>query len=387
MATKRIILSLILIISLALAMAGCASPAEEGPAADIAAAAAASQTALTAQLTAMHDNYAAYYTADEYRLMFDDYQGSFGGVGISMTEDQGEIIVYSLLPDTPAARSGLLAPGDVILKVDGASLAGLDTSQAALLIRGELGTQVLLELRRASDQQLYSVTLTREEIISESVSGEIIEEAANTAYILVYNFTEHTATEFVDTYNELRQNQQIDNIILDLRSNGGGSFYAATDIANYFVPAGRDVVMEKTADGMQHYSSTSGQLRQIRLVILQNRWTASASEVLTGALRDEAGAVVVGSTSFGKGLTQTVSQLPSGSGLRYTRSRYYTPSGYDLHGLGIVPDYVVEDPEQISSDDYFSTDPLLNPHLAVAVEYLQQKQAPTPPGGPEQSAD
>jgi len=328
-------------------------------------------TVLAEHIENLRDDYAYYFTPEEYRLMFDDYQGEFGGVGISMIDnDQGEVVVYSLINDTPAARDGTIRPGDVILAVDGQSIEGLDSALAALRIRGESGTSVTLTLRRENGGETYDVTLVREMIHSESVAGERIEEAPATAYICLYDFNERTADDFVALYNELRDGGEIANLIIDLRSNGGGSFYAAINIANCFILPGQVIVSEKTSQGMKNYTAVSGQLHGLQLFVLLNGWSASASEVLAGALRDNAGAVLVGVQSYGKGITQSLGQLDSGAGLRYTRSRYYTPSGYDLHGVGLAPDLLVEDPEDITSADYFSYDPSQNPHLQAVVDYI-----------------
>ena len=332
---------------------------------------AASIETVNAFCDTFYDKYATYFTAEEYQMMYDDYQGSFGGIGVSMLTVEENIQIYGVMEDTPASRAGLQS-GESILSVDGKSIVGMDASLAATLIRGDIGTQVELEILR-TDGSTYTVTLTREEIISSSVSGEIIPEISHTAYILIYSFTEQTANEFVELFNELaEEGDGIQNLILDLRSNGGGSFYAAINIANFFVPAGDVIVSEKTVDGIESYNSTSGQLKNLDLLILQNEWTASASEVLIGALKDEADATLIGSTTFGKGITQTVVSLSSGGGYRYTRSRYYTPSGYDLHGAGIEADILVDTPDNISSEEYFSTDPEETPHMEAAIEYLRE---------------
>ena len=353
--------------------AGCVAAdeatAQTAAPADVATAAAAGEAVIVELCETEYDAYAYYYTPEEYRLTYEDYLGSFGGVGIQMLSVDGYVVVYQVIAGGPASTSEIVA-GDRILAVDGQPIDDGDSEQAASMIRGDVGSEVTLTLQHEGSEESYQVTLTRDVVTSDSVEGEIIEEAPNTAYILIYDFTEQTADEFAEVYNALRDEQRIDDLIIDLRSNGGGSFFAAINIANYFVPAGEDIVMEKTAAGEEHYSSVSGQLNPIRLYILQNEGTASASEVLTGALRDGAQATVIGTTSYGKGITQSVIQLPSGSGLRYTRSRYYTPSGYDLHGVGIEPDIEVIPPQDITNEEYFSTDPQQDPHLQAAVELI-----------------
>lgn len=354
----------------------CPSPAagEEpaAPGAEASAAATLAAATVSAHIDGLYDSYCHYYTADEFQLMYADYNGAFGGVGVSMTLDQeGYVVVYAVLSRGPA-RDTRIQAGDRIIAVDGESIIGFDTSQAALAIRGKIGAPVELTLLTPEDEE-YSLTITRQEIIEESVEGERIEEAPNTAYILVYDFNEQTAAEFAKVYSDLRAGGPIDHLILDLRSNGGGSFFAAIDLAGYFTPAGETVVSEKQVRGLTSYESQSGKLVGTDLLVLENQWTASASEVLAGALRDQAGAVLIGSASFGKGVTQSLSSLESGACWKYTRSRYYTPSGYDLHGVGLLPDIEVELPPDITNAEYFSTDPQENPHLAAAVEYIEMQ--------------
>lgn len=381
------ILALLLCLSLAACGAGGGLPqlaqelislveqekAPEGPIAaaeDIQAVSHLARQAVSGFTENLYDKYAAYYSPSEYTLMYEDYQGTFGGVGISMTSVDNYIVVYSVIANTPASDSSIQA-GDRILKVDGADIIGFDATEAAVLIRGELGSTVTLTMERPESGEIFDVVLIRGEIINETMEGHWVEGYPGAVYMQIYEFTEHTAPEFTDLYNSLAEEGEISTLILDLRSNGGGSFFAAINIANFFVADKRVIVKEKAAEGEQTYTSSSGQLSATRLILLQNEWTASASEVLAGALRDEAQATIIGSTSFGKGVTQSVIPVSGGGGLRYTRSRYYTPSGYDLHEVGIIPDITVETTEEISNEDYWSPDPLLNPHLAAALELLK----------------
>ncbi|MBR5429640.1 MAG: PDZ domain-containing protein [Firmicutes bacterium] len=368
--TVKLFIALLLLLCLTPASPALAENAADpaAPAVDLTAARTAALTALDGHIADLRDNYCAYYTEQEYQLMLEEYAGSFGGVGVSMIQEDGYIVVYKVLDQGPAKDSPI-AVGDRIIAVDGESIVGFDTDQAAARIRGEIGTAVTLTLLDAADSE-YEITLVRQEITTESVEAERIEESENTAYFLIYSFTGRTVEEFSTAYNRLRQEGPIDWIILDLRSDMGGNFYAALGLAEFFVPAREVVVREKLAGTETSYTSSSGMLRGTGLVVLENRWTASASEVLAGALRDEAGATLIGTTSFGKGITQVIDPLPSGGAWKYTHSRYFTPSGFDLHGVGLAPDIEVADPEDISSDDYFSTDPALDPHLAAALEFI-----------------
>ena len=354
----------------ALLLLAPAAPAEAGTApADLGAAAVKAAAALDSHITELTDNYCTYYTPDEYQMMIQEYAGAFGGVGVSMIQDDdGYITVHQVLEKGPARNSPIKA-GDRIVAVDGESIVGLDTDQAALRIRGDIGTPVTLTILDTAGEQ-YDVTLVREEITTESLEADYLSELGPVGYFQIYSFTGQTVQEFGAAYNELRQEGPLEWIILDLRSNLGGNFYAAVGIAEMFVPAKHTVVREKLAGCERAIDSTSGMLQGTRLIVLQNEWTASASEVLAGALRDEAGATLIGSASFGKGLTQVIDELPSGGAWKYTHSRYFTPSGFDLNQVGLAPDIEVETPEDISSEDYFSTDPDLSPHLRAAADFI-----------------
>ena len=321
----------------------------------------------------LHDDYFTYFTEDEYRLLLDDYNGTFGGVGIAMLLNaDNQIQVSQVYADGPAAGVGI-QPGDIILAVDGESIDGIaDANIAALKIRGDVGTQVTLTIRRG-DGQTLELTMVRQVVDAISVYGESLPQIPGVIYIQISDFAQNTADEFMETYNDLAAAGEIKGLILDLRSNTGGSFYAALQIASYFIPMNQVVVTEKVGNEQQQYLSTSGELVGLPVAILQNAFTASASEVLAGALADYSNTVLIGSRSFGKGITQALEMLPSGCGLRYTRSLYLTPSGFSLHGIGLEPYIVVEDPENISASDYFSLDPELNPHLSAALDYFSQK--------------
>lgn len=364
-------LSLLIILPcLCLALAACgAAEAADAPAADLDRAAATALAAVDQHIEELRDNYCVYYDPDEYRLMIEDYAGSFGGVGVSMTlSDDGYVTVYKVLDEGPAKDSPIKA-GDRILAVDGESIVGQDTDQAALRIRGDIGTPVTLTMQDAAGER-YELTLVRQEITTHSVEGWRVESRPDTAYVQISGFTGQTVKEFGDAYNRLREEGPIHWLILDLRSNTGGNFYSAISLAEFFVPATHTVVREKTPEGDVAYTSTSGMLRDTKLIVLENEWTASASEVLAGALRDEAGAVLIGATSFGKGITQVIEQTPSGGAWKYTHSRYYTPSGFDLHGVGLSPDIEVETGKDMTAEDYFSLDPERNPHLRSALDYI-----------------
>ena len=327
-------------------------------------------TAIAEVRQELYDYYFTYYTADELKLLLDDYEGAFGGVGIAMFIVDDQVMIASVNDDGPAQGVGLVA-GDVITAVNGQSLTGIDDiNLVALKIRGDLGTEVTLTILHENGV-VADYTMVRDTVSTVSVEGQMIEELPGLAYISIGEFTETTSEEFINEYNRLQEEQTISGLILDLRSNTGGSFYAAINIANLFVAKDSLIVTEKQGEEQEQYTSVSGVLADLPIAVLQNAYTASASEVLAGALSDCGNTVLIGSTSFGKGITQSVISLDSGYGLRYTRGKYLTPSGFSLHGVGLAPDILVEDPEGIAVDEYFSVDPAKNPHLAAALTYFK----------------
>ncbi|MDO4732108.1 MAG: S41 family peptidase [Bacillota bacterium] len=327
---------------------------------------------LEEHIASLYDDYAYYYTKEEFDVLLEDYEGSFGGIGVSMINNvDGNIEVYSVLEDGPAKETEI-SVGDIVLSADGHSLLGYDVSLGVRKVRGEIGTTVVLELRHPDGEE-YTVSIVREEIIADSVEGELFEEHPNTGYIYIYDFNEQTPREFLEVYSELRESRVLRTLILDLRSNGGGALDAAMYIANFFLPPGKVILKEKTIQGMAEYESMEGQLEEVELVILVNEYTASASEVLAAALKEQAGAVLIGSTTFGKGITQALATLPSGAGLRYTRSHYYTPNDYDLHEVGYPVDVEVPLSDDLTREEYWSTDPDLNPCLKAVVDYFAAK--------------
>ena len=354
-----------------------ADASADAPAADAATSWIAERTedalaAVAGQIDALHDNYAYYYTQRGYQLTIDDYHGSFGGIGISMiNNDDHDVEIYNILAGYPAAESEI-AIGDIILSCGETDLRGMDISMAASHLRGEIGTPVTVMLQHA-DGTVYTVTLTRQLITETSVEGEPIEESPGVGYIHISDFSSLTVSQFADVFNTMHHEQPIGCLIIDLRSNGGGNYFAAIQIANFFIEPGTTVVTEKTAAGRQDYNSIDGTLAGMPLYILVNRYTASASEVLAGALHDSAGAVLIGEQTYGKGITLAVLHLDSGCGLRYTRSHYFLPSGFDLQAVGITPDEPVAIPEDMTYARYFSTDPAENPDLAAALRLIEKR--------------
>jgi len=315
------------------------------------------------------DNYSAYFTEQEFNDLVDDYLGYYSGVGIYMTQDTNNTIVFGVMRGQPAAEAGIQT-GDIILAVDGKSVAGMDMDMVASLVKGQEDTEVTLRVIHPVGTQ-EDITITRRTIEVKSVEGCFLEDYPGIAYISIYDFTENTPIEFTQVYQDLLKKGEIKGIILDLRNNGGGSLGASLNIASAFVPKGQVVFWQKKSDSTDSYTSKDGSMSNIPVVALQNGGSASASEVLIGALRDNGIAQTVGEKTYGKGITQAIISLDSGAALRYTESRYLTPNKYDLNGKGLEPDYQVSLSNMVASDIY-SLDPAKDAQLKKAIEVMQQ---------------
>ncbi|MGI5891423.1 MAG: S41 family peptidase [Bacillota bacterium] len=318
------------------------------------------------------DFYSSYFTEEEFSLLLDDYMGSYAGIGVYITKNPEDKYVTFLatMPELPAFQAGIEA-GDVLLSINGEDLAGVDMDVVATKLRGKEGSTVNLQVFRPTTNKNIKLTLKRKIIESSSVRGQFIENQDGIAYIYIIDFTQKTADEFLKTYNNLKSQGQIKSLIIDLRNNGGGSLSAALKIAGYFVPEGQILMYERLKEGTKESYSKGGAQLQLPLICLQNGNTASASEVFIGALKDYNLAQTVGEQSFGKGITQLIYQMSDGTALRFTKSRYLTPSKYDLHEKGIVPDYMVKMEGENILRRILDVDASHDPQLAKAISLLK----------------
>jgi len=314
------------------------------------------------------DNYSAYFTEQQFSELVDDYLGYYSGVGIYMTQDTDNTIVYGVMRGQPAVEAGIQA-GDVILAVDSQNVAGMDMEMVAGLVKGPEGTKVTLHVIHPDGTE-EDISIIRRTIEMKSVEGSFLDGYPGIAYISIYDFTENTPIEFTQVYGDLLKKGTIKGIVLDMRNNGGGSLGASLNIASAFVPKGQVVFWQKKSDSTDSYTSRDGSMSHIPVVALQNGNSASASEVLLGALRDNGIAQTVGEKTYGKGITQAIISLDSGAALRYTESRYLTPNKYDLDGKGLEPDYQVA--SSTVAADIYSLDPAKDAQLKKAIEVMRQ---------------
>ncbi len=290
------------------------------------------------------DPHSDFLERSEYSDMEDLTSGEYNGIGIDVGVDQdGNIIVVSPIDGSPAAKAGVQA-GDVILSVDGTSTEGLSLDQASELLRGKLGSKVTLELQGQDQDKAYSVKLTRQEIKVASAHGELLQKGYG--YMRVADFGDDTAPAVAATMKELvkKNGGPLQGLVMDLRENPGGLLDAAVAVSDDFLDSGIIVTAKgRAADASLSRSATPGDmLGGAPLVVLVDGGTASAAEIVAGALKDNHRALIVGTQTFGKGSVQTVIPLPEGDAIKLTTALYYTPSGRSIQAQGIAPDVDVE---------------------------------------------
>ena len=297
--------------------------------------------ALSGMLSSIDEN-SVYYPKDEARTLFESLEDEIVGIGVTVLERDGKIVVSQTVPGTPAEKAGIKS-GDIIVEADGINLNGLDLDTAIGYIRGEIGTSVTVKVWRSSINGYISFTMVREKVVSNPVEyEELDDDSGKVAKITFYSFTENSYTYFKEALTKADK-AGIKNIILDLRNNGGGYLDQAIKIADEFLPEGMTITLEDHKINVldKHYIA-EGEDTGYNVVVLINGMSASASEVLTAALKENDKAKVIGETSFGKGTVQTITGLSNGGVIKYTIAYYLTPKGNNIHKLGITPDAVVE---------------------------------------------
>lgn len=291
------------------------------------------------------DKYTSYMSKEELTELLETTNGTFYGVGIIVTSNSsGQTVVVSVIKDTPAYEAGIES-GDILVEVDGEEVSGKSLSEVTAMIKGKTGTKVNLTFIKYSGGKIYSCDVERKQIDMPSVYHEKINN--DIGYIQITQFAENTDLQFEEALSEL-QESGIKSLILDLRNNLGGRFDTVQKITDMLVPEG---IMVYTIDkeGNREDSFSDESCLNIPLCILVNEYTASASEVLSGAVQDMGMGVLVGTKTFGKGLVQGLYTMKDGSGLKITIQKYYTPKGVCIHGEGLMPDYEVYLPDEYES--------------------------------------
>ena len=288
-------------------------------------------------MSGLGDPYSAYMTEDEYKTWMESVTGEFEGIGISFTTDKdGNYVVVSVFKDSPAERAGLEA-GDFILAADGKAYPNMDALSAA--IKGERGTKVTITYER--DGRPHDVEIIRDKIEETSVESKILDN--NIGYIAISSFAENTAEEF-RAQLETMESKSVDGLVIDLRNNGGGIVNTCQEIADMLLGE-CEIVSMKNRAGEESVLNSDEEKTELPYVILVNENSASASEILAAAVKDNTDNPLVGVTTFGKGIVQTSGQLEDGSALEMTTMQYFSPNGNKIHKKGVKPDYVVKNTE------------------------------------------
>ncbi len=297
------------------------------------------------------DPHSAYLNADEFKEMNISTSGKFGGLGIEVQMQNGFVRVVSPIDDTPAARAGI-QPGDLIIRIDDTPTKGLSLGEAVKKMRGEAGSKIELTVVREGQNAPLTVSMERAIINVASVRARMLEPGM--AYVRISSFTTETGATLEKEIKKLRKESdgKIKGLVLDLRNNPGGVLDAAVKVSDAFMDAGAIVSIKgRDENSRREFSATPGDEMAGRpIVVMINAGSASASEIVAGALQDHKRAVVLGEKSFGKGSVQTIMPLQTESAIKLTTARYYTPLGRSIQGAGIVPDIAVR-PLKVSKED------------------------------------
>ncbi len=287
------------------------------------------------------DPHSSYLTKKTFKDMRVQTKGEFGGLGIEVTMEGGYVKVVSPIDDTPAFRAGV-EPGDLITHLDGKAVQGLTLSEAVEKMRGKVGTDIILTVRR-KDVQPLKITITRDKIRIQSVRSRV---EGDIGYLRITNFSEQTKTGVTKSIAKLRKEigEDIRGFVIDLRNNPGGLLDQAVSVSDAFLDRGEIVSTRgREIDNAQRFHARPGDLATgLPVIVLINGGSASASEIVAGALQDHKRAIILGTRSFGKGSVQTIIPLGASGAMKLTTQRYYTPSGRSIQAKGIDPDIVVE---------------------------------------------
>ena len=301
------------------------------------------ESAINGMLTSL-DPHSSFLPPDDFSDMRTQTRGEFGGLGIEVTQEDGFVKVVTPMDDTPAAEAGL-QPGDFITHLDGESLLGLTLDQSVEKLRGPVGSEIVITIAREGEDEPFDVTLVRATIELRAVRARV---EGNVPVLRISSFTEKTYPNLEESLKkqveELGGMDNVDGFVLDLRNNPGGLLTQAIQVSDAFLDQG-EIVSTRGRDGTnsERYNAEPGDLAEGKpVVVLINGGSASASEIVAGALQDHKRAIVVGTKSFGKGSVQTIMPLQGSGAIRLTTARYYTPSGRSIQALGVEPDVLVE---------------------------------------------
>tara|TARA_B000000609_G_scaffold135077_1_gene110604 strand:+ start:811 stop:1947 length:1137 start_codon:yes stop_codon:yes gene_type:complete len=293
------------------------------------------------------DPYSAYMSPQIFNEMQTETSGEFGGLGIEVSMESGVVKVISPIDDTPASRAGIKA-GDYIVKINNTQVQGKSLSEAVELMRGPVGTSIELTIRRRGEKKALNFIIVREIIEIQSVKADVLEK--NVGYIRLTSFNENSGEQIKEKIKELENKKKVKAYILDLRNNPGGLLSQAIRITDYFLDNGEIVSTKsrKASENKKWFAKEGDLTKGKTLIVMINYGSASASEIVAGALKDHKRAILIGENSFGKGSVQSIIPLKNNGAIRLTVAKYYLPSGKSISEVGVSPDIEIDE----ESDDF-----------------------------------
>ncbi len=313
---------------------------------------------LKGMISSLGEPHSQYLDKDEFKSMMQQTEATYSGVGIVLGKRDNKVEVVSAIDDQPAAKAGIVT-GDTIVAIDGIETSTLTLEETSRMVRGEAGTEVMLRINHQGE--VKDISIKREKITLPTVKGQILDDK-ETGYIRISQFADKTGADFAATYQELKE-KGMKRLVLDLRNNPGGLVTAAQDVGNYILPAG-PIVSIQTRTGKSEVYESKGLGDNLPLVVLINKGSASASEIIAGAVQDEKVGTIVGTTSYGKGTVQTVIGNFDSEAIKLTIAKYHTPNDRVIDKIGIVPDVEVKMDEP-------STSMMTDVQLQKALEILR----------------
>jgi len=288
------------------------------------------------------DPYSVYMNPELFESMQTDTKGEFGGLGIEVSMEAGVVKVISPIDDTPASKAGIKA-GDYIIKINDVQVQGKTLMEAVKLMRGPVGSSIDLTIRRRGEKKIINKTIIRKMIQVKSVEAKIIKN--NIGYLRLKSFNSNSSKQLVEKIRNFEKSKKLTGYILDLRNNPGGLLTQAINVTDFFLNDGEIVSTKgrKASENRRFFAKKGDKVKGKPLIILINNGSASASEIVAGALRDHKRAILLGENTYGKGSVQSIIPLSDGGGMRLTISKYYLPSGQSISEIGVSPDILVEE--------------------------------------------
>ena len=295
------------------------------------------------------DPYSAYMSPKSFEGMQTDTKGEFGGLGIEIGMESGVVKVIAPIDDTPAAKAGVKA-GDYIIRINNEQVQGKSLTEAVELMRGPVGTEINLTVRRRNEKKALEFKIKRAVIEVKSVEAKIIGDEKEIGYLRLKSFNENSDKQLLSYINNFEKNSKLNGYILDLRNNPGGLLTQAINITDFFLDDGEIVSTKgrKINETRRFFSRKGDEISGKPLIVIINQGSASASEIVSGALKDHKRAIILGENTYGKGSVQSIIPLKNGGGIRLTISKYYLPSGKSISDVGVMPDIFIEE----KSDDF-----------------------------------